>query len=968
MAIKATGRATFTAVEDYDIVFVLNGIRCDVLNFDSVREADNAVLEADFFNGGESCVVDKAVLCCYDGEGSLLGSPIEVHDTSSAVADGGNLYLSKDCKTITCDIYAGNKKLYGKTMPVIRNGSSVGVKAVSYKVINNVDAGASLNWDIVQSQTTYPTQKPNKGKYCYVMTIVLYTDGTSTNTVSTSYTPNDGVNGTSVKVSSTKVEYVGGDSGTTPPTSGWQAAVPSLAQGKYLWTRTTVVYSDGNSTTSYSVGRIGMDGDKGGTTHILYASSGNPQSPNDVRTTIDATHQYYGTYQDTEVNDNVDKYTSVTSWVLIKGEKGEPGNDGHTPNITIGANGNWYIDNKDSGQKVQGNDGHTPTVTIGSDGYWYIDNNKTSQKAQGETGAAAVQYSVKQLNSTTASVKPSSTGTDSTFKLYAYLDFQVNKNVGGTTTNPVITSIKATADGETWSNSNVGSTEAQLTCNGSTSYTSSKRPPSSLQVEIVCEGKKLYATVPVTIEAGVAIDINNNIKQLQTTVAGKADISTIKQTANEISMSIASQKKYRNLLKGTDFSYIPDNMSLLPNGDESVVEITDSVLYDSDKTLHINIKNTGYYDGIYMRPITIQTKTAYVFSVWAKGSGKIALETIYQDDSGNRAGRPDFHGDNEADLTPDWKLYTVSFTSGDTYTKLECNIWANYVAGEMWIAHPMLEESSEYTGWTLSPDDPTTEDRLRETGIDIYKNTIDLRAGLVKFLGADGKPYITAELDDEGMPHLIFYNKAGTAMYDLGYTGLFNLIQDSDKQSWVNYTGQIIDGDTAQCASLTGGNYRFVDNDIVSPSVLERTVYEYHPASLQTNGKKTYYNSECKNQLYLSTDVDESLNNKPTGKPLYTDNGTLQLNGYLYELVERKVVSKTVQNGTTTIEEHFRFSAHTIIRNRLNLSDGMSNYNDSKTVKIKKLGTAISGSIETKYQVSIDGSDYEDKDVIKLSL
>ena len=202
----------------------------------------------------------------------------------------------------------------------------------------------------------------------------------------------------------------------------------------------------------------------------------------------------------------------------------------------------------------------------------------------------------------------------------------------------------------------------------------------------------------------------------------------------------------------------------------------------------------------------------------------------------------------------------------------------------------------------------------------------------------------------------------------LNLTGLFNLIQDSDKQSWVNYTGQIIDGDTAQCASLTGGNYRFVDNDIVSPSVLERTVYEYHPASLQTNGKKTYYNSDCKNQLYLSTDVDESLNNKPTGTPLYTDNGTLQLNGYLYELVERKVVSKTVQNGTTTIEEHFRFSAHAIIRNRLNLSYGMSDYNDSKTVKIKKLGTAISGSIETKYQVSIDGSDYEDKDIIKLSL
>ena len=307
MAIKATGRATFTAVEDYDIVFVLNGIRCDTLNFDSVRTAENAVLEADFFNGGESCVVDKAVLCCYDGEGSLLGSPVEVHDASSAVADGGSLYLSKDCKTITCDIYGGDRKLCSKGMPVIRNGSSVGVKAVSYKVINNVDAGASLNWDSVQSQTTYPTQKPDKGKYCYIMTVVLYTDGTLTNTVSTSYTPNDGNDGTSVKVTSTEVEYAGGDDGATVPTSGWQTTVPQLAQGKYLWTRTTVAYSDGNSTTSYSVGRIGMDGDKGGTTHILYASSASPKSANDVRTTIDAAHQYYGTYEDTNINDDVNK-------------------------------------------------------------------------------------------------------------------------------------------------------------------------------------------------------------------------------------------------------------------------------------------------------------------------------------------------------------------------------------------------------------------------------------------------------------------------------------------------------------------------------------------------------------------------------------------------------------------------------------------------------------------------------------
>lgn len=928
MAIQATGRATFTAVEDYSIVFLLNGIRCEALNFDSVRAADSTTFEADFFNGGASCVVDKAVVSCYDGGGNTLGSPIEVSDTSSAVADGGNLYLSKDCKTISCDIYVGNAKVCGKTIPVVRDGSSVGVKAVSYKVINNVSAGTSLNWDSVQSQTSYPTQKPDKGKYMYVMTIVLYTDGTSTNTVSTSYTPTDGINGTSIAIKSKSVSYAGSDSGTSAPTSGWQNTVPSLAQGKYLWSKTRVDYSDGNFTESYSVGRIGMDGSKGGTTHILYASSANPQSVNDVRASIDAAHQYYGTYQDTELNDDVNKYTSVKSWVLIKGEKGG-----------------------------KGDDGHTPVVSIGSDGYWYIDNNKTSQKAQGETGAAAVQYSVKQLNSTTALVKPSGTGTDSTFKLFAYLDFQVNKNVGGTTTNPVITSIKATADGETWSNSNVGSTEAQLTCNGSTSYTSSKRPPSSLQVEIVCEGKTLYATVPVTIEAGVAIDINQKIGQLQTTVAGKADISTIKQTANEISMSIASQKKYRNLLKGTDFSYIPDNMSLNANGE--VVEITDKVLYDSSKTVHIKTKNTGKYDGIYMRPITIQTKTAYVFSVWAKGSGKIALETIYQDDSGNRAGRPEVHGDADADLTPDWNLYTVYFTSGDTYTKLECNIWANYVAdSEMWIAHPMLEASEKYSGWTLSPDDPTTEQLLAQTGIDIRKGVIDLRAGKVAFLGANGKPYITAELDDEGMPHLIFYNKAGTKMHDLGYTGLFDIIQDSQEQKWVKYSGVLGEGKTISCRDLVPG-YAKLSGTWSQVLQGEITIYEYHSAYFMSSGnEKKYYHESENYHLYKSNSVNSSDNNAPSGDKVFTTNGVPQ--GFLYEPYGTPSHTESTKNGTTIFNDTWTYYAHDIAM------DKFMNYSSGGIKVVVQQTTIIIGDSNPTYEYKwrVGSGDWQDGDTV----
>lgn len=162
MAIQATGRATFTAVEDYDIVFALNGIRCDSLNFDSVRTAENAVLEADFFNGGESCVVDKAILCCYDGEGTVLGTAIEVHDTSTAVADGGNLYLSKDCKYIT--VVANDKDgklLVSKSLGIVRNGTD-GTEPVS--LLLYLSSGA-YTWRVGQGKIATIAAAVTKGSY-----------------------------------------------------------------------------------------------------------------------------------------------------------------------------------------------------------------------------------------------------------------------------------------------------------------------------------------------------------------------------------------------------------------------------------------------------------------------------------------------------------------------------------------------------------------------------------------------------------------------------------------------------------------------------------------------------------------------------------------------------------------------------------------------------------------------------------
>ena len=57
-----------------------------------------------------------------------------------------------------------------------------------------------------------------------------------------------------------EVAYQVGDSGTEVPTGAWSGDVPNVAQGKYLWVRTTVTFSSGEPVVCYAVSRMGVDG------------------------------------------------------------------------------------------------------------------------------------------------------------------------------------------------------------------------------------------------------------------------------------------------------------------------------------------------------------------------------------------------------------------------------------------------------------------------------------------------------------------------------------------------------------------------------------------------------------------------------------------------------------------------------------------------------------------------------------
>lgn len=158
------------------------------------------------------------------------------------------------------------------------DGVTITGTAVHYIVSNNGNTppGPSADWS-----DTIPSSIPDQS-YLWTRTTVSYSDSTpDTVSYSVSYKAKNGTNGTSVTITSKSIQYKVLDIGTGDPGStGWSNNIPSANPGQYLWTRTIVNYSDGNSTTAYSVSKMGINGTNGyNTATVFLYKRGVPTSP-----------------------------------------------------------------------------------------------------------------------------------------------------------------------------------------------------------------------------------------------------------------------------------------------------------------------------------------------------------------------------------------------------------------------------------------------------------------------------------------------------------------------------------------------------------------------------------------------------------------------------------------------------------------------------------------------------------------
>lgn len=167
-----------------------------------------------------------------------------------------------------------------------------------------------------------------------------------------------GKDGTSVKITSKSVTYQTSTSGTTAPTGTWSTTVPTVNNGQYLWTKTTVQYSDGNKTEAYSVSYKGTNGTNGTSvtvskTEVTYqvSTSGTTAPTGTWGTTMPSCDQgqYLWTKTYVKYSDGKDTTSYSVSYKGVDGEKFafnmlRETNQGSKHWVNLGASGKYSVE------------------------------------------------------------------------------------------------------------------------------------------------------------------------------------------------------------------------------------------------------------------------------------------------------------------------------------------------------------------------------------------------------------------------------------------------------------------------------------------------------------------------------------------------------------------------------------------------------------------------------------------------
>lgn len=257
--------------------------------------------------------------------------------------------------------------------------------------------------------------------------------------------------------------------------------------------------------------------------------------------------------------------------------------------------------------------------------------------------------------------------------------------------------------------------------------------------------------------------LENDLKRSNPTVLN-AYTSTIKQTAKEITLSVTQNQQGRhNLLRDT---------SLTRKGDiyysDGLFQPTITQGVNGHNAIRFSVTGNGkpQYNGLYwglnVNGIAVKKNTDYTFSAWIKCDTKdleVASDVFKMATmNGNRGDRITATSGNmrwqiKENEVNQWRQVNYTFNTGDAEF-IEVNIFVyngitvdgtfGYIAsGNGWICMPMLEEGSEYTGWTPAETDyDYVGGNLMEDTMTLTKSSdksnLQLASGLIMFEKYEG--------------------------------------------------------------------------------------------------------------------------------------------------------------------------------------------------------------------------------------
>lgn len=763
--------------------------------------------ESHAFQGTTSAAIAASTKCeviAYKGAtrvaatiGTITGAPSGM---STSISSNGTTSASFTV-SVTSSLTTGQGVL---TVPITVDGKTF-TKNFSFSVAFKGNTGATgaagkgvksiveqyylSTSNTAQSGGSWVTAPPAwaNGKYMWTRSVITYTDNSSTTTSPVCATGDKGATGATGAagkgVSSVDVLYYLSTSATSLSGGSWSTTAPAWVNGKYMWSKTKVTYTDGSSKETNPVCITGAKGDTGATG--------------------------------------------------AKGDKGQQGNPGADavfytiePSVAI-VKKSW--DNKLTPTSVT----CTKYKQTGSDARATTTEKTLKYQRVGTDGSVQTA-----ANGSSVTVSPTSTTTSIKFWLYDGSNIIMMQEV------PIVGDA---VDVYEKVHAEIEQKEDSILSTVQKTY-STKDELTGLETTL---GKKV-STVEQTAESlkTTVSGLNGKVSTLEQTDSSlksqistaNGKISTLEQTTSKISLKVSSIWP-DNLFPDGSFEYGGLSNQNLSN---CTVSIDGSSHIHGSKSLKIQCKTGNSWVYLGRAQVPVVAGKLYTIVMWIRATSSFT-------ESGGATGAY-FSTNNQLELagftafqpafTSAWtrKTYKVTAPSGSKFLVLRLGTAGQTTNRTLYFDGIMVFEGD------LTGDPPTSfiegkRDGELATGIDVVNKKITVTGD--QFVIRNNAGDVTASVDADGVL------KIGSGEFS-GYMKTVPQIDPNNNS--VTVTRDVLKKGGFFCFPTRDGSSRGTVTLPTSGDYLGTHLYIYSGSSVQTSGAKISYNGvENYTSLVVST-------------------------------------------------------------------------------------------------------------------